>query len=355
MLDDGIIEPVTEPSEWCHPIVLVPKKGSSEMRLTVDLRRLNDQVRRPTHPARTPHDAVAAIGKATYFTTLDARHGYWQVPLSDSAKPLTTFITPWGRFRFCRNPQGLISAGDVFNSRTDTAFDRLTNFVKVVDDGLVHDTDLSAHYTHVRDALLRAREHGITFSAKKFQFGAPDVLYCGYRINADGYTVDKDKIAAISDFPAPVNRTDVRSFFGLVNQCSDFSPRIAELSDPLRPLLKSSNEFMWDSVHEDAFRAVKEALASPPVLSFFQPGRPLRLETDASVKNGLGYVLWQQQTDDSWRILQCGSRFLSDAETRYAVIELECLAVTWAVRKCSLYLSGCSFEVVTDHRPLFLF
>ena len=352
MLDDGIIEPVTEPSEWCHPIVLVPKKGSSEMRLTVDLRRLNDQVRRPTHPARTPHDAVAAIGKATYFTTLDARHGYWQVPLSDSAKPLTTFITPWGRFRFCRNPQGLISAGDVFNSRTDTAFDRLTNFVKVVDDGLVHDTDLSAHYTHVRDALLRAREHGITFSAKKFQFGAPDVLYCGYRINADGYTVDKDKIAAISDFPAPVNRTDVRSFFGLVNQCSDFSPRIAELSDPLRPLLKSSNEFMWDSVHEDAFRAVKEALASPPVLSFFQPGRPLRLETDASVKNGLGYVLWQQQTDDSWRILQCGSRFLSDAETRYAVIELECLAVTWAVRKCSLYLFGCSFEVVTDHRSL---
>ena len=250
------------------------------------------------------------------------------------------------------NPQGLISAGDVFNSRTDTAFDRLTNFVKVVDDGLVHDTDLSAHYTHVRDALLRAREHGITFSTKKFQFGAPDVLYCGYRINADGYTVDKDKIAAISDFPAPVNRTDVRSFFGLVNQCSDFSPRIAELSDLLRPLLKSSNEFMWDSVHEDAFRAVKEALASPPVLSFFQPGRPLRLETDASVKNGLGYVLWQQQTDDSWRILQCGSRFLSDAETRYAVIELECLAVTWAVRKCSLYLSGCSFEVVTDHRPL---
>ena len=232
MLDDGIIEPVTEPSEWCHPIVLVPKKGSSEMRLTVDLRRLNDQVRRPTHPARTPHDAVAAIGKATYFTTLDARHEYWQVPLSDSAKPLTTFITPWGRFRFCRNPQGLISAGDVFNSRTDTAFDRLTNFVKVVDVGLVHDTDLSAHYTHVRDALLRAREHGITFSAKKFQFGAPDVLYCGYRINADGYTVDKDKIAAISDFPVPVNRTDVRSFFGLVNQCSDFSPRIAELSDP---------------------------------------------------------------------------------------------------------------------------
>ena len=134
----------------------------------------------------------------------------------------------------------IISAGDVFNSRTDIAFDRLTNFVREVDDGLVHNNDLSAYYTHVTDALLRAREKGITFSAKEFHFGAPDALYCGYRINADGYTVDKDNISATSDFLVSVNRTDVRSFFGLVNQCSDFLPRIAELSDSLRPLLKSS-------------------------------------------------------------------------------------------------------------------
>ena len=53
-----------------------------------------------------------------------------------------------------------MSAGDVFNSGTDTAFDRLNNFVKVVDDGLAHGTGLSAHYTHVKDALPRAREHG---------------------------------------------------------------------------------------------------------------------------------------------------------------------------------------------------
>ena len=84
------------------------------------------------------------------------------------------------------------------------------------------------------------------------------------------------------------------------------------------------------------------------MLSFYQHGQPLRLETDASVKNGHGYVLWQQQ-DNIWRLLQCGSQFLTDTESRYAVIELECLAVVWAVHKCSLYLSGSLFEVVTDH------
>ena len=123
MVATGIIESVSKPSEWCHPIVIVAKKGTGKERLTVDFKKLNDQVRRPTHPTRAPRDAVSNISGAKYFTKLDARHGYWQVPLSDDAKPLTTFMTPWGRLRYLRNPQGLISAGDEFNCRTDAAFE----------------------------------------------------------------------------------------------------------------------------------------------------------------------------------------------------------------------------------------
>ena len=64
--------------------------------MTVDLTKLNRQVQRPVHPARTPKEAIADISQARLFTTLDARHGYWQVPLAESSRPLTTFITPWG-------------------------------------------------------------------------------------------------------------------------------------------------------------------------------------------------------------------------------------------------------------------
>ena len=86
MVATGIIESVSEPSERCHPIVIVAKKGTDEKRLTVDFKKLNDHVRRPTHPTRAPRDAVSNISGAKYFTKLDARHGYWQVPLSDDAK-----------------------------------------------------------------------------------------------------------------------------------------------------------------------------------------------------------------------------------------------------------------------------
>ena len=120
---------------------------------------------------------------------------------------------------------------------------------------------------------------------------------------------------------------------------------------PLRGLLKTSNEFVWDSMHTAALESVKEEILSLHTLSSFVPGAELRLETDAFLLKGLGFVLWQRH-GDAWHILQCGSRYLSDAETRYAVIELEMLGVVWAVRKCHLFLAGAPFAVVTDHRPL---
>ena len=93
-------------------------------------------------------------------------------------------------------------------------------------------------------------------------------------------------------------------------------------------------------------------LSSPRILAHFVPGRALRLETDAAQSKGLGMALWQEQGDRTWKLLQCGSRFLTDAESRYSATEIEMLAVVWAVKKAKLFLLGSSFEVVVDHKPL---
>ena len=75
------------------------------------------------------------------------------------------------------------------------------------------------------------------------------------------------------------------------------------------------------------------------------------LHTDASTL-GIGFVLCQR-SHETGATVQAGSRFLTDTESRYAVIELECLAVAWAVKKCSIFLSGLDyFTIVTDHNPL---
>jgi len=80
--------------------------------------------------------------------------------------------------------------------------------------------------------------------------------------------------------------------------------------------------------------------------------RTTRLCTDAS-RRGIGFVLQQQTPAGKWVLVQAGSRFLSTAESRYAIIELEMLAVVWAASKCKLFLTGMQhFQVITDHNPL---
>ena len=349
----GIIKEVEKPTEWCHPMVVVPKKDSNDPRVCVDLTKLNQHVRRGPHPVSTPHDVITSIGKnSRYFTKLDAKSGYFQIAIAEEDQPLTTFITPWKRYMFCRAPMGLVSSGDEYLRRGDQALDGIPRTCKVVDDILAHDEDYASHLDHVWTILERCDRYGITLNPAKTAFAESEVSYCGYTLSSSGYTPDDHKVKAIADFPKPANISDLRSFMGLVGQLSEFSPWIYDAAEPLRDLLKPKNEWRWTAQHDDAFTAVKKALTSPPVLAYFSPELPTMLQTDASRRHGLGYALLQQHGED-WRLVQCGSRFISDTESRYSVIELELLAVVWATTKCRMYLAGCPmYTLLTDHKPL---
>lgn len=355
MEDMGIIEkvPVGESYQWCHGMVVTPKKHSDELRLTVDLKGLNKYVVRPAYPTNKPSDAVAQIPPGCkYFTTLDARHGYWQICLDTDSKPLTTFMTLWGAYRYKRNPMGLISAGDEHNRRCDEALQGLDNIQKVVEDIIIYDSDYSTHVERVKQVIQRCLEHGINLNVKKFVFAQAEVEYCGYRVSSKGHTVSEDLVRALKEFPEPKGKTDVRAFCGLVQQFSKYSPDIAAEIKMMSHLTSPKVPYIWEGPQQEAFARLKRMLSSPAILAQYDPARSIRLETDAAQSKGLGYALWQQQKDRSWRLLQCGSRIVSDAESRYSATEIELKAVAFAVEKCRLYLLGRSCELIVDHRPL---
>jgi len=76
----------------------------------------------------------------------------------------------------------------------------------------------------------------------------------------------------------------------MLNQLSKFSPRIAEISQPLRELLKSKTAWVWTSNHEEAVQKLKEEIASPQVLSHYNLNAETKISADASAY-GLGAVL----------------------------------------------------------------
>ena len=348
----GVIEPVTEATDWVHPLVVVPKPNGG-IRLFVDLQKLNQYAKRPYYPTRSPSEVVSNIAPSSkFFTTLDAVKGYWQVLLEEESQILTTFITPYGRFKFLRAPMGLSSSQDEYCARGDAALQDIDRVEKVVDDILVHSRTPQENLKTVLNVLERCRKQGITLNPEKFEFLQSSVDYVGYRVSCDGVKADPKKVEAIQNFPAPTNITELRSFMGLANQLGGFSSQLSKAAEPFRDLMKPKNAFLWTPAHNAAFEETKEVLCSPPVLAPFDPRLPTTLQTDASRLKRLGFALLQKH-GDTWKITQAGSRFTTDTELRYAMVELELLAVVWAIRKCRIYLQGLPhFDVVVVHKPL---
>ena len=353
--------PADRPTEWCHPFC--PRlKPTGEVRPTVDLTRLNDWVKRPAHPVTTPHEAVHNTRPGSrFFTKMDAKNGYHQIPLHEDSRDLTTFITPWGRYRFKRAPQGCNATGDKYNYELDVAVAWIEDVAKVVDDIKTATPEIPEHFKQVVQVLEQCRTYGITLSPGKFVFAQPEVTFVGYIIGRDGIKADPEKLKAIMEYPKPTNIHELRSFEGMVNQMGHFSTGISEAQGVLRDLRQKKNVYLWGEAHDRAFEAVKQCLTGLQTLTLFDPELPTRIETDGSKLKGLGYSLQQWHgigckckcSQKVWKSIQCGSRFLSETESRYAPIEFEALGVAWGVDKCRYFLTGLpEFIIRNDHRTL---
>ena len=355
---EGIIEPVDTPTDWCSPGFFVPKeqsdpKAEPKVRLVTNFTHLNKHVQRPVHPFPSARDIVSNIpADSKFFAKLDAVHGYFQIELEEESSKLTTFILPTGRFKYRRAPMGLVSSSDEWCRRSDAAIKGIEGVQKIVDDILIYGPTKESVLAKMRQVLERCREHQITISHKKLKVGT-EVKFAGFLVSDKGVKPDPEKLAAIADFPAPENVTGVRSFLGLANQLGQFLPDLAQMTHKMRELLKKGIAFQWLPDHQKEFEHAKKQLTSDMLVKYFDPGLPTELLTDASKLEGLGYALVQREPNGKIRLIQCGSRSLNSAEKNYATIELECLAIQWAIEKSRHYLIGLpNFTVITDHNPL---
>lgn len=107
---------VKEQTHWCAGMVVVPKK-SGKVRICVDLKPLHESVLREVHPQPKVDKTLAQLSGAKFFSKLDANSGFWQIPLAEESRLLTTFITPSGRYCFNKLPFGISSAPEHFQRR----------------------------------------------------------------------------------------------------------------------------------------------------------------------------------------------------------------------------------------------
>jgi len=352
LVERKVITRVHEPTMWCSPAFFVPKNDNVRVRLVTDYTQLNRYVKRPVHPFPSAKEIIQCIpASAKVFAKLDAVHGYFQLALDRKSSFLTTFLLPSGRYRYLRAPMGLSASSDEWCSSSDVIITGLPWAKKIVDDTIIWADTFEQLLKRVRIVMERCRKYNITISKKKLEI-AEKITFAGFVISENGISPDPEQTKAISNFPAPKNVSELRSFLGMVNQLAFFAPDLAQMTAKMRQLLKTKNDWLWLPEHQHELERMKSLLTSSMVVKPFDPALTTILLTDASRLNGLGYALVQKE-EDRLRLIICGSCSLTDAQTRYATVELECLAIQWAVKKCNYYLRGLPhFDVYTDHRPL---
>ena len=202
--------------------------------------------------------------------------------------------------------------------------------------------------------FLKIRKSGLKLNRKKCQIGVKSIVFLGHIISSEGVKVDPAKTEAITKMPLPNSVNELQRFLGMITYLGKFIPNLAEVTSPLRTLLKKEVEFKLEKPQLDAIRELKLLVTTTPCLKIFNPNLQTRLKIDASSK-GLGAFLEQNHrilTYPKWYPVGYASRSLPDYKKRYAQIEKETLSIAFGVERFHEYLYGCKFTVINDHQPL---
>ncbi|XP_071501873.1 uncharacterized protein [Diadema antillarum] len=349
MLDLGVIEASSSP--YASPIVLV-KKSDGTNRFCCDFRKLNLVTVPDAEPIPDQDEIFAQLANDNYFSKLDLTKGYWQVPLTERAKPLTAFVTPNGLYQFRTMPFGLINAPASFSRIMRQLLRGMECVHNFIDDILVHTTTWEKHLKVLRELFKRLRQAGLKAKPSKCLLGQESLEFLGHQLGRGKIQPRTEKVEAIKQAERPRTKRQLRSFLGLANYYRKFVPNFAALAVPLTDLTRKGepNQVRWGEAQENAFKCLKGKIANAPILHLPDVDRTFFLRTDAS-ENGIGAVLLQEFDDEKFPVAFASKKLL-DRERRYSTIERECLAVIWAVQKFEPYLYGKEFVLEVDHEPL---
>lgn len=352
------IEPSTSP--WCSPVVLIRKKDGGT-RFCVDYRKLNEATVKDSFPLPRIDDIFDQLSQSTYFTKLDFKNGYFQIPLAPDDRPKTAFSTRDNHYQFTVLPQGVKNGPPTFQRIVNQILGpaRWKYCLAYIDDVLIFSKTLEDHINHLTEILRLLHSFNFRLSVHKCTFISTHIDFLGHHIHNGQIRPLQATIRGLMETPVPSTPAELFRFVKAAEYYRKFIPNFSRIAGPLYKYAPSSRQpsdskvsgpFKLSSEEQSAFDELKHLLTTDLVLQLPNFDLPFKIQTDAS-KLGVGAVLLQPYPE-GYRPVCYLSKKLSPSQQRWPTIEQECFAVISAIEQWHHYLHGRQFIVESDHQPL---
>ncbi|OWZ00118.1 reverse transcriptase, partial [Phytophthora megakarya] len=369
-------------SPWASPIVVIVKKNGVDIRLCVDYRLVNGLTQLMVYPMPLVTDLLEDLDKYRWY--LDMASGFWVVPMTDRARLISAFITPFGLFEWLRMPFGLCNAPQIYQRLIDNA---LYGFWKLsptddtrdvfkdgvpsnpgtrsvlgrrsyIDDILIGGKSWDDLCEKVERLLEVCEEWHLSISVEKSEWGIPRMDYLGHEVSENGLGAKPKNLEALAALDFPRTQKGLQSFLGSLNYYHRFIPDFAIFATALYSL--SARDFeeratnpetrdveKWDHA-ERAFETLRSKIAAIPMLKHFDV-EPVVIvyASDWAVS-----AVLTQAHDGVYMPVKFTNRTLKPNELNYTITEKEILALLRVLNECHNMLVGKTIRVLTRHTTL---
>lgn len=338
-------------SHYNNPMNPIPK-DNGDIRITIDFTELNKLVDKDNYPLPRIDDIIFGLKDARYFSVLDLKDGFYQIPISNKDSYKTAFKFKHKSYEWLRLPMGFKNSPAIFQRIIDTILKEEigTSCFAYIDDIIVFGVTKEKHDENLERIAKILIHYNIKVNKDKWQFRAKKINFLGFEIMHNRYRILNKTVKKLNFITAPKNRRGLMRITGFLNYFRKFVPNFSSICEPLYALLNQNNKFKWETQHEDALKNIKDILNKRIFINIPNFEKEFILYTDAS-GYGIGAILMQEENGKEL-ILEYASRSLTKEEKNYGISEKEALAIRWSVEHFEFFLKGKKFKIFTDHKAL---
>ncbi|GJV45233.1 reverse transcriptase domain-containing protein [Tanacetum coccineum] len=328
LVDVGIMKEVHYHSWLSNPVMV--KKHDGSWRMCVDFKDLNKACPRDGYPLPEIDWKVESLCEYPFKCFLDANKGYHQIKMAEEDEEKTAFITSQGIFCYKNMSFGLKNVGATYQRLVDSAFQKQIgrNLEVYIDDLVIKIHTEEEIIRDIAETFKTLWQINMKLNPKKCTFGMQEVMFLGYKVNAEGLKVCPDKADAVLSLPSLGCLKDVHKLNRKLASLNRFLSKSAKKSLPFFKTLKKctkKSDFQWTQEAEVAFKHIKKLIAELPMLTAPKEKEELIIYL-AAAKEAISAVLMTERGGKQF-LVYFVSRALRELEVNYTPMEKLVLAL----------------------------